>query len=53
MPPNASHGVAVCRLASAWLAWSAGIGVGPLPPSMYTSPARSRAPGRPLKSQVA
>ena len=53
MPPNVSHGPPALRSASSWVASSAVGDSGLLPPSMYTSPDRPRAPGLPLKSQVA
>ena len=53
MPPNASHGPSASMSCSDWFACSGVTGVGPLPPSMNTSPASPLAPGLPLKSQVA
>jgi hypothetical protein len=52
MAPNASHGVDARSFCSEAVAWSALIGTGLLPPSMYTSPDRPRA-ALPPKSQVA
>src|SRR3954447_26986457 len=52
-PPKLSHGEPFVRSASRWVASSLLIGVGLLPPSMNTSPARPFAPGLPRKSQVA
>jgi hypothetical protein len=53
IPPKASHGVELARFERDALACSGVTGVGLLAPSISTRPARSRAPGLPLKSQVA
>src|SRR5215212_10804030 len=53
MPPNASQGEPASRSDRRLRASLVEIGVGLLPPSMNTSPARPAAPGLPPKSQVA
>ncbi len=53
MPPKVSHGLPAASALSDAFAWSTLTGVGPLPPSMNTSPERPSAPALPLKSQVA
>src|SRR3954454_17429440 len=52
-PPKLSHGEPFIRSPSRRVASSLLIGVGPLPPSMKTSPANPFAPGFPWQSQVA
>jgi hypothetical protein len=53
IPPKASQGELVSSAASLWRASSGVMGVGLLPPSMYTSPDSPFAPGVPPKSHLA